>query len=86
MNNQEILITILVIAIVIFKFFKITENFDSNNFPCTIHPTNSNCSCPSEAPSQMVLGKFPMNYGNDSPYLYSCVSNSVPEPNTNLYK
>lgn len=85
MNNQEILITVLVIAIVIFKFFKVTEGFDVNNYPCSTHPSNSNCSCPMETPSQRALGKFPMNYGTNSPYTYSCVSNSVHEPNANVY-
>jgi hypothetical protein len=85
MNNQEILITILVVVLVIFKFYKFVENFESNDFPCTSNPMNSNCTCPSDAPSQRVIGKFPMNYGQTSPYLYSCVSNSVAEPNTNVY-
>lgn len=85
MNNQEILITVLVIVLVIFKFFKITEGFDVNNYPCATHPSNSNCTCPTDAPSQRVLGKFPMNYGEKSPYAYSCVSNSVEEPSTNVY-
>lgn len=83
MNNQEILITVLVVALVIFKFFGVTEGFDTNNYPCTSNPNNSNCTCPTDSPSQRVLGQFPMNFGNKSPYLYSCVSNSVPEPNAN---
>jgi hypothetical protein len=85
MNNQEILITVLIVVLVIFKFFKITEGFDSNNYPCATYPSNSNCSCPTDVPSQRVLGNFPMNYGVNSPYTYSCVSNSVQEPNTNVY-
>ena len=85
MNNQEILITILVVVLVIFKFYKYVENFESNDYPCTSNPTNSNCTCPADSPSQRVIGKFPMNYGKTSPYLYSCVSNNVQEPNTNVY-
>lgn len=85
MYNQEILITILVVSLVIFKFFKIVEGFDLNNYPCVTHPFNSNCTCPVEAPTQRVLGKFPMNYGYNSPYVYSCISNKVPEPSTNVY-
>lgn len=85
MNNQEFLITILVVALIIFKFYKFIENFESNDFPCVSNPTNSNCTCPSESPSQKVIGKFPMNYGLTAPYLYSCDSNKVIEPNTNVY-
>ena len=85
MNNQEILITILVVVLVIFKFVKFVEGFDSNYYPCVSNPTNSNCTCPSYSPSQRVLGNFPMNYGQTSPYLFSCVSSNVPEPNTNAY-
>ena len=85
MNNQEILITILVVVLVIFKFFNFVEGFDTNNYPCVSNPSNSNCTCPTEFPSQRVLGSFPMNYGQTSPYAYSCVSNNIPEPNTNVY-
>lgn len=85
MINQDFFILILIIILVIFKFFKVTEGFDSNNYPCQTHPTNSNCTCPPNASSQRVLGDFPMNYGDKSPYLYSCVSKNVPEPNTNVY-
>lgn len=85
MNNQEILIVVLIVVLIIFKFFKITENFDSNYFPCATHPLNSNCTCPTNIPSQRVLGDFPMNYGLNSPYTYNCVSQNDPEPNTNVY-
>lgn len=85
MNSQEILITVLVVVLVIFKFYKFVEGFDSNYYPCVSNPSNSNCTCPSDSPSQRVLGNFPMNYGQTAPYAYSCVSNSVSEPNTNVY-
>lgn len=90
MKNQEIFITVLIVALVLMKYFNYVEGFESNNFelnnyPCTSHPNNSNCTCPTDSPSQRVIGKFPMNYGQTSPYLYSCVSNSVPEPNTNVF-
>ena len=82
---EEILISILLMILLIFKFFKITEGFDSNNYPCNTYSTNSNCTCPNDTPSQRVLGKFPMNYGEKAPYSYNCVSNSVSEPDTNVY-
>ncbi len=85
MNNQEILILVLLAILVITKFFNFRECFDSNDFPCATNPTNSNCTCPPNASSQIVFGKFPMNYGKTSPYLYSCVSKGVEEPNTNVY-
>lgn len=85
MNNQEILITILVVVLVIFKFYKFVENFESNYFSCESNSNNSNCTCSTNSPSQRVIGKFPMNYGLTAPYTYSCVSNNVPEPNTNVY-
>lgn len=85
MNNQEILIIVLVIVLIIAKFVKSNEGFNSNNYPCASHPNNSNCTCPTSDPSQRVLGDFPMNYGKNSPYTYSCVSNTVPEPNTNVW-
>lgn len=85
MNNQEIFITILVVVLIIFWSTKSVEGFNSNNFPCISNPTNSNCTCSIDTPSQRVLGKFPMNYGKTSPYLYSCVSNNVKEPDTNVY-
>lgn len=85
MDNQEFLIAILLIVLLIIKFIKVNEGFNTNNYPCTTHPSNSNCTCPTNAPSQRVLGKFPMNYGKTSPYTYNCVSNSVPEPDTNVY-
>ncbi len=85
MNNQEFLIVLLIAVLVIFKFYKFVEGFDSNDYPCINNPTNSNCTCPTEAPVQKVFGKFPMNYGSNSPYLYSCVSNSSVEPNTNVF-
>jgi hypothetical protein len=85
MNNQEILIIILIIVLFVLKFYKLSENFDVNNISCTSNPLNSNCSCPPVAPSQIVFGKFPMNYSQTSPYLYSCVSNDIQEPSTNVY-
>jgi hypothetical protein len=85
MNNQEKLVLILVVVLVILKITNFTEGFDVNNYPCVSNPTNSNCTCPTDSPSQRVLGKFPMNYGQTAPYLYSCVSNKVAEPDTNVY-
>jgi hypothetical protein len=85
MNNQEFLITLLVITLFIFKFFNNTENFETNDYPCILYPTNSNCSCPPDANTQRILGDFPMNYSKKSPYLYSCVSPNIKEPDTNLY-
>lgn len=85
MNNTEILIVVLIVVLIVFKYYNSRENFNVNNYPCEENPNNSNCTCPSEFPSQRVLGKFPMNYGKTSPYVYSCVSNSVREPNTNVY-
>lgn len=85
MNNQEFFITIIVIVLVLFKFFISCEGFDNNNYPCAEYPNNSNCTCPAEKPSQRVLGNFPMNYGDNSPYSYTCVSKKIPEPDTNVY-
>jgi hypothetical protein len=85
MNSQEILITLLVVVLIIFKFYNFVEGFDSNYYPCTSNPSNSNCTCPSDSPSQRVFGNFPMNYGQNAPFAYSCVSNNVSEPNPNAY-
>ena len=85
MNNQKILVIVLVIVLVIFKFYNVVERFESNYFPCVSNPTNSNCTCPSESPEQRVLGNFPMNYGLTAPYLYSCVSKNVPQPETTVF-
>jgi len=85
MNNQEILIIILIIILVIMKFLKLYENFEINNFPCEKNPFNSNCTCPSDAPQRVILGEFPLNYGEKSPYLYTCVPSNAPEPKTTIW-
>jgi hypothetical protein len=85
MNNKEKLVLVLLLVLIIVKILNSREDFGTNNYPCVSNPTNSNCTCPSEAPSQTVFGKFPMNYGKTSPYLYSCVSDKVSEPPTNVY-
>lgn len=85
MKSKEILITILIVLLVFIKYCNFIEGFESDNFPCDSNPTNSNCTCPVDSPSQIVVGKFPMNYGQTSPYLYTCVSKTIQEPNTNVY-
>jgi len=88
MNNQEILIlTLIFVLIIIFLYKGLYESFESNQqvMLCKDYPLNSNCVCPAETPVQMVLGKFPMNYGEKSPYIYTCVPKSTPEPNINLW-
>jgi hypothetical protein len=84
MNNQEIFILVLVIVLVIVhfssRFFESFEtNLDSKKILCQDNPFNSNCSCPSDAPVQTVLGDFPMNYGEESPYMYTCVPRTSQE-------
>ena len=85
MNNQEIFLLISLVVLIIIKYINSRENFELNNYPCVNHPRNSNCTCPTNVPSQRVLGEFPMNYGEKSPYSYNCVSNDVLEPSTNVY-
>ena len=87
MQNQEIFIVVIVVVLVIIYFTKWSENFesDTNYYPCQNNPKNSNCTCPSQAPVQRVLGQFPMNYGDNSPYTYTCVPNTAQEPPTNVY-
>ena len=85
MTNQKILIIILIAILVIFKFFGCVEGFDSNNYPCATNSSNSNCTCPEKLDAQRVLGKYPMNYGNTSPYTYSCATGKETNPNTNVY-
>lgn len=88
MNNQEIFITVMIVILVIIRFVKLGECFEvtnSNNFPCANHPLNSNCTCPSNAPQKVVLGQFPMNYGEQSPYVFTCVPAEAPEPQTTVW-
>lgn len=88
MNNQEIFIIVLIITLFIIKLVKFVEGFESygnNDFPCNKNPLNSNCTCPSDAPQRVVLGQFPMNYGEKSPYVYTCVPASAPEPSTTVW-
>lgn len=82
MNNQEIFIIVIIVILIIMKFANWAERFE-NTYPCQTHPNNSNCSCPPNVPNQRVLGQFPMNYGLDSPYRYTCVPDSAKEPSTN---
>jgi hypothetical protein len=88
MNNQEIFIIVIIVVLVILKFVKLGEGFEAmntNNFPCDKYPLNSNCTCPVDAPQRVVLGQFPMNYGEKSPYVYTCVPASAPEPSTTVW-
>jgi len=88
MNNQEIFILIALIALFIIKIIKFYEGFENyhmNNFPCDKHPFNSNCTCPTNALQKVVLGQFPLNYGEKSPYVYTCVPSDAPEPNTAIF-
>lgn len=85
MNNQEILIIVLIVILVVMRFGNFCEGFEVNDFPCDKHPLNSNCTCPANAPQRVVLGKFPMNYGEKSPYVYTCVPAEAQEPNTNVW-
>ncbi len=88
MNNQEIFILVLIVVLIIIRF---THGFfepfetDPKVMLCKDYPFNSNCSCPPEAPVQTVLGEFPMNYGEKSPYVYTCVPRTAQEPNTNVW-
>lgn len=88
MNNQEIFIMVIIIILVIMKFVKCSEGFEGtniNNYPCDKHPFNSNCTCPANVPQRVVLGQLPMNYGEKSPYVYTCVPASAPEPQTTIW-
>ena len=88
MFKQEIFILVIIIVLIIVRFVKIGECFESmynNNFPCETNPTNSNCTCPSDSPKKIVLGQFPMNYGEQSPYKYTCVPENAMEPNPNAW-
>ena len=85
MKNQEVLIIFLIILFVIIGFYRMSESFELNNFPCNIHPLNSNCTCPRKASVQSIFGQFPMNYGLNSPYTYTCVPDNTIEPSTNLW-
>jgi hypothetical protein len=88
MNNQDFFIIGIIVVLVILRFVRIGECFESlntNNYPCDKYPLNSNCTCPSDAPQRVVLGQFPMNYGEKSPYVYTCVPPNAPEPNTTIW-
>lgn len=88
MNNQEIFIVVLIIVLVIMKFTNLGEAFEItnvNDFPCDKNPLNSNCTCPADKPQKIVVGQFPMNYGEKSPYVYTCVSGDAPEPRTTVW-
>jgi len=88
MNNQEILIIVLIAVLIVIRFFnKYFEPFTTEpaEMLCRDYPFNSNCNCPPDAPVQTVLGEFPMNYGEKSPYVYTCVPTSTSEPSTNLW-
>jgi len=88
MNNQEILISVLICALIIIRFYYVIyEPFESDpkEMLCKDYPLNSNCTCPPEAPVQNVLGTFPMNYGEKSPYIYTCVPKSAQEPSTTVW-
>ena len=88
MNNQEVLILVLILALIATRFYHVfCEPFetDPKEMLCRDYPLNSNCSCPPEAPVQTVLGEFPMNYGEKSPYVYTCVPRNSIEPDTNLW-
>jgi hypothetical protein len=85
MNIQQIFILVLIVILVILRFVKSCEGFEVNNFPCDKNPLNSNCTCPTDAPQRVVLGQFPMNYGEKSPYVYTCVPTNAPEPLTTIW-
>lgn len=66
------------------------ENFELNpNYSvlanCDNQPLNSNCFCEPDKTKQKILGDFPMNYGQTSPYVYTCVDKNTLEPKTTLY-
>ena len=86
MNNKETFIFILIVFLILLELYKCNENFEStkNNLSCDSNPLNSNCSCPSNEPIQKVIGKFPMNYGLSSPYVYKCHQKSTRKPSTNI--
>jgi hypothetical protein len=88
MNNQEVLILVLIVVLIVIRFYHgIFEQFETDPIPmlCKDYPLNSNCVCPPEAPVQTVLGQFPMNYGEKSPYVYTCVPSSAQEPETTIW-
>ena len=88
MNNQKILILVLIIVLIIVFFYAgLFESFETDPkiMLCKDYPFNSNCDCPVEAPVQTVLGQFPMNYGETSPYVYTCVPRTAQESPTDLW-
>ena len=87
MINQKMFILILVLVLIVaFVYSKNCERFETiNDYPCSTHPLNSNCTCPPEAPIQTVLGEFPMNYGEKAPYVYTCVPKTAQEPATTVW-
>lgn len=89
MNNIEFFVSLLILIIVLIYINHRAqtkgENFSVNDFPCSIHPFNSNCTCPVEMSQRRIIGEFPLNYGEASPYKYVCVGQSEPEPKTTLW-
>lgn len=95
MEKQEIFIFTIIFILVIIRFINFTfaDFFDNtihshpniNYFPCDKHPNNSNCTCPPNMKQQIIYKDFPIGYGMDSPYDYTCVNSSIPEPSTNLF-
>lgn len=86
MNNIEFFVCLLILIVVLMYInHSKREKFTVNDFPCSIHPFNSNCTCPAEMSQRRIIGEFPLNYGEASPYKYICTNPSVPEPKTTLW-
>lgn len=94
MTNKQIFIAILIISLLFLNTYckcnNESENFELNlarstSMSCDNQPLNSNCFCESEKTKQKILGDFPMNYGQTSPYIYTCVNKENIEPTTILY-
>lgn len=86
MKNQEIFIIFIIIVLFTMWFVNSREGFNIiNDYPCKKFPLNSNCSCPIEASQKVVLGQYPLNYSEKSPYVYTCVPSTTIEPNTNIW-
>ena len=82
-SNCIVLIIIFVAFIVVMYHVGYMENFSI--FPayeCKEHPMDSNCQCPPNS-KQIVIGEQPMSYGTSSPYVYTCVPKTTPEPVVN---
>jgi hypothetical protein len=98
MINKQTFIAILIIVLLMLGSFckcekdseKESENFEINlnrstSMNCDNQPLNSNCICESEQTKQRIFGDFPMNYGQTSPYIYTCVNKNNVEPKTSLW-